>query len=107
MTLTWWLVYVAGLLLFVGAFIVPLLRSEPARRLTAARAFEGGGPWAAVAGVVGSGLLMTVVGMATEGVLAAAAVPGSAVAVGVVACALVIRRHNARLTRTGRGGTDR
>ncbi len=107
MTPTWWLVYAAGLLCSVGAFVVPLLRYDPGRRLTAAQAYEGGGPRAAAVGVVGIVLLMTVAGMATEGVLATAAVTGSAVAVGVLTCALVVGRHNARLDRMGGSRPDR
>ena len=107
MTPTWWLVYAVGLLCSVGGFVVPLLRSDPARRLTAARAYEGGGPWAIAVAVLGYGLLLVVRGVATEGLLPAVAVPGSAVAVGVVACALVVRRHNARLDRDGGARPDR
>ena len=107
MTPTWWLLYAAGLLCAVGGFVVPLLRSDPARRLTAARAFEGGGPWAIAVAVLGYGLLLIVRGVATEGLLAAVVVPGSAVAMGVVACAVVVRRHNARLDRIGGTAPDR
>jgi hypothetical protein len=106
-TPTWWLVYAVGLLCAVGGFVVPLLRADPARRLTAARASEGGGPWAIAVAVLGYGLLLITRGMATEGLLPAVAVPGSAVAVTVLACALVARRHDARLDRTGATGTDR
>ncbi|QXG75972.1 hypothetical protein KUM42_19770 [Modestobacter sp. L9-4] len=107
MTPTWWLVHAVGLLCAVGGFVLPLLRADRARRLTAARAYEGGGPWAIAVTVTGWCLLLTVSGMATEGLLPAVAVPGSAVAVSVVACALVVRRHDARLDRTSGTGSDR
>lgn len=82
--------------------------AAPLRPRTTAHRGEGvRGRWAIAVAVLGYGLLLVVRGMATEGLLPAVAVPGSAVAVGVVACALVVRRHNARLDRPGGDGTDR
>ena len=99
MRLSWWFVYTLGVVCFVGGFTVPLLRSDRSRRLTLATALDGGGPRAAGVSVAGFALLMTVAGMATEGIPASVAVTGSAIAAGVLVASLVVWRHNARLDR--------
>jgi hypothetical protein len=77
MTPIWWLVHAVGLRCAVGGSVVPLLHADRARRLTAASACEGGGPWAITVTVLGHGLLLTVRGMATEGPLSRSRAPRS------------------------------
>jgi hypothetical protein len=100
-TVTWWFVYAAGLLLYAGAFVVPAARSEPDCRVTVGTALQLSGVWAPGAAVLGLVLLSMVAGVATDGLLATVAVWGSAAGVSLLATVLVASRHNARLDRTG------